>query len=363
MNMPRFSPTEKFPTKLDYIRRRYSPLRQPKKIEVLDGAMGTLLFSKGVPRCDEIWAARSIHDEVHHDKVVEAHLDYIKAGATSITTNNYAIMPYYYANYFGQDKFAREIKQDTKRAVDLARKAIDISGRDVFLYGCLQPTRMSLRPDLTNEYLTDSFNWRLTQHFYKIITEIMEPEVDGFLLETMNSQLELLCCLESIEGLTRKPIAISMQGSFMDPVTMEPVPYLAEHTAQLVCNLAELDRFNISMFSLNCAPPEHIEKSLGALTQSTKSRLKKNGIKLGVYANASVLESFEEGDFDTRNISSEREATDRKVIKNYKQHAMTWLEHGVTCIGGCCKVEPKTIEEIAKLVLDDNWDWSNENTV
>jgi len=362
--MPRFSPSEKFPTAVtDMARRRFTPRRQTQKVEILDGAMGTLLFAKGVPRCDEIWAARSIHDSEHHDKVVEAHLDYINAGANSITTNNYAIMPYYYANYFGQDKFAREIKNDTKVAVDLARKAIEISGKDIFLYGCLQPTRMSLRPDLTNEYLTDSFNWRLTQHFYKLITEIMEPRVDGFLLETMNSQLELMCCLESIEGLTRKPVAISMQGSFMDPVTMEPVPYLAEHTAQLVCNLVELDRFNISMFSLNCAPPEHIDKSLEALTPATKARLKRNNIKLGVYANASVLEAFEEEEFDTKNISAERERTDTYTLKNYTQHAQSWLTHGVTCIGGCCKVPPKTIEEIAKLVLDDNWDWNTHETI
>ena len=129
-------------------------------------------------------------------------------------------MPYYYMNHFGPCSFAREIQNDTKTALELARDAIRLSGKDVFLYGCLQPTRESLRPDLTNEYLTDGFNFALSKEFYKVIAKILDPGVDGFLLETMNSQLELMCCLEGIQGVTEKPISISMQGSFMDPTSM-----------------------------------------------------------------------------------------------------------------------------------------------
>lgn len=327
------------------IPRRFSS----RRIEVLDGAMGTLLFSMGVPRCDHIWAARSINDDEHHTKVINAHLEYIRAGATSITTNNYAIMPYYYANYFGPAHFARMIKNDTKTAVKLAQRAILLSEKDIYLYGCLQPTRESLRPDLTNDYLCELFNYQLSQQFYKLVTEIMEPHVDAFLLETMNSQMELMCCLEAIEGLSTKPIAISMQGSFMDPISMRPTPYMAEHTAQLVCNLKELGRFNICMFSLNCAPVDHIEDSLNALSAETKKRLAANGIKLGVYANATHTEDFEEEKFDSSDISEKRLQTDKEVIQNYVAHALNWIKHGVTCIGGCCKVEPDTIAEIAKL--------------
>lgn len=80
--------------------------------------------------------------------------------------------------------------------------------------------------------------------FYRTIVKIMEPYVDGFLLETMNSMLELNCCLDAIEGHTEKPISISMQGSFIDPINLKPVPYMCEHVAQHVINLKRLGNDN-----------------------------------------------------------------------------------------------------------------------
>ena len=87
----------------------------------------------------------------------------------------------------------------------------------------------------------------MTQIFYRQIAAIMEPYVDAFLLETMNSQIELECCLGALEGKITKPIAISMQGSFFDPVTMVSKPYMCEHIAQYIIHLVERRRFKIIM--------------------------------------------------------------------------------------------------------------------
>lgn len=116
--------------------------------------------------------ARNGHHILSSFKVVKCHKDYIRAGAEVITTNSnftitttlwviwdYAIMPHYYANYFGNSKFAKKIREHTLIAAKLARRAADECGKEVTVLGCLQPTRESLRPDLTREYLTDDWNY------------------------------------------------------------------------------------------------------------------------------------------------------------------------------------------------------------
>merc|ERR1719361_883371 len=314
-----------------------------RRNHVLDGGMGTQLFKHGVPRDEQIWAASALVKEEYHEKVILCHLEYIEAGADVITTNNYAVMPHYYARYFGNDSFSRKIKEHTLLAAKLARKAISISRKDVFLYGCLQPTRESLRPDLTRQYLTDPWNYQTSQIFYRTIVKIMEPYVDGFLLETMNSQLELNCCLQAIKGVTTKPLAVSMQGSFMDPVSRKPVPYMCEHIAQNIIDLVLTEKYNIQMYSLNCAPPEHISNSLQALSKPTKKKLKELGIQIGAYANATKRDVFEDPNqsFSVDGLSSEREATDPFAVDNYGRFAAEWMALGAQCIGGCCKTGPE----------------------
>lgn len=320
---------------------------------VLDGGLGTQLFHHGVPRSDEIWSAHAIADPKYHDIVVKAHKEFIEAGAEVITTANYAIMPYYYMKYFGPSVYAEKIKEHTLIAVQLARRAIKESGKKVLLYGCLCPSRESLRPDLTSEFLNSDWNWEMTQIFYRQIASIMEPFVDAFILETMNTQIELECCLFALEGKINKPIAISMQGSFFDPVTMVSKPYMCEHIAQFIIHLVERKRFDIIMYSLNCAPPQHISASLACLTPQTKARLRKHGIQLGAYANGTTTEIFENVQFETGNISAEREKMCDHIDANYINYVRDWIELGVTCVGGCCKIAPHNIRKVCQVITEE----------
>lgn len=319
------------------------------EVTVLDGGMGTLLFRQGVPQSDKIWAATAIDDPQHHDTVVACHKMYINAGSEVITTNNYAIMPHYYAQYFGNDVYGRKIKEHTLLAAKLARRAVTESGKKVKVLGCLQPTRESLRPDLTENYLTDPWNYETSKTFYQTILKVMEPYVDGFLLETMNSMLELRCCLEAIRGLTKKPLSVSMQGSFFDPVTMEPVPYMCEHTARTLIEMKEIYNDNIVMFSLNCAPVKHITDSLSALSDRTKQDLDRLGISIGAYANGTELDAFVGVNFGVDSYSLESRPHDKEALQNYSKHARTWFNLGARCIGGCCHTGLPEIQQIAAL--------------
>ena len=65
-----------------------------------------------------------------------------------------------------------------------------------------------------------------------------------------------------------------------------------------------------------------------------------------------VVEIFENVQFDTANISSAREATCEYITANYANYVREWLELGVTCVGGCCKVGPENIRQVCEIITE-----------
>lgn len=319
------------------------------EIMVMDGGMGTALFNAGVGKSSVVWSAISLIKPEYHNTVIKCHEDYIRAGAHMLTTNNYAVQPFYYMEYYGPEKYQKKLEEHTVLAAQLTRLAVqnckkrgELNGT-IKIAGCIPPCRESLRPDLTNAWLEEPKNWDIALNYYKTISTMLEPFVDCFLLETVNSLLELRCMLEAMQHV-RKPLMISMQGGFLDPKTMLPNPTKAEEAAQFVLKVASQGTFKIDMFSLNCAHPDHIEEALMSLSDMTKHGLKKRGIKLGAYANSVVKEAW-----DPKNAYSGEaiRVRDANIKSNYVRYAMRWNALGVECIGGCCGVAKEEIRNVA----------------
>lgn len=325
------------------------------EVIVMDGGMGTALFNNGVEKSDVVWSAIALIKPEYNDKVIKCHMDYIEHGATEITTNNYAVMPAYYMKYYGEENYQDKIAEHTVLAAQLSRIAVQNCAnskwltrnswrkKKVFINGCIPPCVESLRPDLTNPWLRDPKNWEIATNYYRQISTVLEPFVDGFLLETVNSLLELKCMLNAMNHV-RKPISISMQGAFLDEITMEAHPERCEEAVRYVLEQADKGVFQIRMFSLNCAHPDHIEESLLSLTPESRQRLIDHGIKLGCYANSVVKEAWDpKNKFSLENVRRR----DRKIKSNYVHYALRWKSLGVECIGGCCGVGSVEIGNVA----------------
>ena len=69
---------------------------------VLDGGMGRELMRIGAPFRQPEWSALALTEGP--DRVVEAHRNFIAAGAEVITTNAYAVVPF----HIGADRFDAE---------------------------------------------------------------------------------------------------------------------------------------------------------------------------------------------------------------------------------------------------------------
>ena len=105
---------------------------------LLDGAMGTLLHSRGV-------SMEQSFDGINLNQpavVAEIHRAYIEAGADIIETNSFGANRYKLAEYGLQQQVA-EINQ---AAVNIARRVINSAFREVWLAGSVGPLGVRLAP-------------------------------------------------------------------------------------------------------------------------------------------------------------------------------------------------------------------------
>ena len=81
--------------------------------------MGTCLIDIGLPHGEgsmfkQLWSAAALADDRFHDLIVKAHMEYIKVGSQTITTNSYATQPNYYEETYGKDKYEGQMLKHAK---------------------------------------------------------------------------------------------------------------------------------------------------------------------------------------------------------------------------------------------------------
>ena len=109
---------------------------------ILDGGMGRELQRRGAPFRQPEWSALALSEA---PQAVEAvHAAYIDSGANVITSNSYAVVLF----HIGEARFAEEGQALAALAGELARRAVQASGKTVQVAGSLPPLFGSYRPDL-----------------------------------------------------------------------------------------------------------------------------------------------------------------------------------------------------------------------
>jgi homocysteine S-methyltransferase len=152
-----------------------------------DGAMGTLLFSRGIPQravLDELVATRP-------DLIGAIHREYLTVGADIIETATFG------ANRvrLGPHGLAEEAGRLARRGAQLAREARDVSGRDVLVAGSVGPLGAPSREllDLTDAAIRSTFR--------ETIEGLLEGGVDLFWFETFPATDHLAIAVDEARSI------------------------------------------------------------------------------------------------------------------------------------------------------------------
>ena len=195
-----------------------------------DGAMGTMLYARGVPldACFDVF-------NVNEPKIVQAiHAEYIQAGADWIETNTFGANRFKLAVH-GLSARVREINL---RGAKLARDVRETMGRDVFVLGSVGPLGKYLAP-LGSIALEDA-----RAAFLEQAEGLLEGGVDAFVVETFSDLIEMRLAVEAIRAITDLPIVT--QVAF----TQDRVTFLGHTPAEVVRTLRGLP---VQAVGANCS--------------------------------------------------------------------------------------------------------------
>ena len=277
---------------------------------LLDGAMGTQLFARGVKagRCNEYLNIES------PDTVLDVHRAYIAAGSDAIITNTFG------ANTITLARHGLSAKADriNTAGAEIARKA---AGEENYVLGDIGPCGDFLAPlgTLKPEDLQEAF---ATQ-----AKTLADAGVDGFIIETMTALDEIEVAIKAVKSVCVLPILASLS---YDPAGAEFRTMMGVDPATAAGRLIPL---GIDAIGFNC----------GTLTLEQYVGLAQN-YAAAVEGKVALLAEPNAG---------KPELIDCRAVYNvtgaeFAQAAEKIHSAGARIIGGCCGTAPEHIKALAE---------------
>jgi homocysteine S-methyltransferase len=284
----------------------FEELLSTDRILVVDGAMGTMLYAKGVyiNRCyDEL-------NLTNPDLVREIHTEYIRAGADIIETNTFGAT----ANKLQQYGIEANLHDINAMAAKLAR---DAAGDRAYVAGAIGPLGLRIEP-----YGPTSFD-EARQMFKAQVAGLLEGGVDLFCLETFSDVSEIRQAIAAVREMCDLPI-IAQMTIMTDGNTMFGT------TPELFTE--RLDSWGADVIGLNCGVgPAIILNALEKMRAVTKK-------KLSAQPNAGLPRDVQGRQF-------------YMCSPEYmSKFARRFIQSGAKFIGGCCGTTPSHIKLISDSV-------------
>lgn len=289
--------------------------------------MGKELRRIGAPFRQPEWSALALMEAP--ERVVEAHTNFIRAGADVITANNYAVVPF----HLGDAAFAGNGPGLVDAAGRLARRAADAASREVRVAGSMPP--------LFGSYMPEAFDAERAAPMYRTIASVLAPSVDLWLGETLSTTTEMLTIVEALDTAgSTQPIWIS----FALPNTFGgagPALRSGETVADIAHAIANT-KGRVDAVLFNCSLPEQTGPALHDL-RAALDTIGLDQVSTGGYANAFPVE--ERDDYSAKEVIYERR--DELTAAAYADVAETWIDGGASIVGGCCDMYPEHIAALA----------------
>jgi methionine synthase I (cobalamin-dependent)/5,10-methylenetetrahydrofolate reductase len=275
-------------------------------VYLFDGAMGTMLYSKGVfiNKCYDELNLRS------PEIVLEVHKQYVRAGAEILETNTYGANRVKLRSFGIED----ELRDINIRAVELARKA---AGDSVYVAGAIGPLGIRIEP-------YGPTGLEEARAFFREQAEALrDGGVDLFVLETMSNIAEIEQGILAIRDVCSLPIVAQMTiGTDQRTIYGDTARLIAER----------LDRAGADVVGLNCSVGPDIMldaiEEMGAVTARKISCQPNAGLPRDVAGRQMYMASPD----------------------YMAKYAKRLIHKGVKFLGGCCGTTPEHIKMMADAV-------------
>jgi homocysteine S-methyltransferase len=277
-----------------------------ERILVCDGAMGTMLYAKGV-FINKSFDALNL---TQPDLVVEVHQEYVRAGADIIETNTFGANRIKLGSFGLADKLHAINEQGARIARHAARE-------QAYVGGSIGPLGIRIEP------------WGKTgvdearDYFREQAQALDDGGVDLFVLETFRDLNEIGAAIDAVRSVSDKPI-IAQMTTEEDGNTLDGTP--PEKFAP------ELEKRGATIIGVNCAVgPAPMLDTIERMSAVTSRRL------------SAQPNAGQPRDVEGRNIY----LCSPDYMASY---ARRFIMHNVRVVGGCCGTTPEHIRQIKAAV-------------
>jgi homocysteine S-methyltransferase len=297
-----------------------------KSTRILDGGMGQELLHKGLKPKGTLWSAHALIDENCHQLVIDAHLDFINAGAEVIVTTTFTARRFRLI----QNDCEKYFEKINIKAVELAQKARDISKKNILIAGGLPNQKQTYSADLGEDLNV------IEKNFYDQ-AKFLKNGIDFFYLDVMSSGLECEIALKTIESFNL-PVLVGVHVRDNGQLPS------GEKIKDMVKKYKNNNWLGIIAA---CVSPKAYEL--------VANDLQKQEIPYGFKLNAfkKIPEDYTVASKDQWGNAGNPNTvlgvnTDLNESKFY-EYAKKFKENGATILGGCCEIRPSHIKEISRL--------------
>ncbi len=281
-------------------------LLQDGRTHVVDGAMGTMLYGRGV-------FLNVCYDELvlkQPDLIRDIHREYVRAGAELLETNTFGANPLKLAHY----GLGAETERLNTAAATLAREA---AGGRAAVLGALGPLGIRIEP------FGETSVAEASAAFGRQVDGLLAGGVDGFIIETFSDVEEVRAAIEAIRARSNLPIVAQMTVGTdgkthygTEPATFGP----------------QLQALGADVIGVNCSVGPH------GVLEAVEQLAKVVTVPISAQPNAGLP----------------REVGDRKIYMASPEYMASYarrtVEAGARFVGGCCGTTPDHIKAMVGYV-------------
>ncbi|MGH7724778.1 MAG: bifunctional homocysteine S-methyltransferase/methylenetetrahydrofolate reductase [Candidatus Eiseniibacteriota bacterium] len=291
---------------------------------VADGAMGTLLYARGI-------SFEQSFDELNRTApavVGGVHRDYLAAGAELLETNTFG------ANRIRLSQFGLEdhVRVIARQGVRVARDAREVMGVPAFVAGSMGPLGKPVAPYGTIA-VDDAEGW-----FREAAEGLLEGGVDAFILETFGDLTEILAAMRAVRSVCHLPV-LAMMTFGEDGKT-----FYGHQPADVYRRLAEA---GADVIGVNCSVgPQGALDVLRAMRTAPSGG--SPGAKDGVLSGPPLAAMPNAG---LPQLVGGRYLY-MATPEYFGTYAKRFVEAGAVIVGGCCGTTPEHVRRIRASLAD-----------